>query len=225
MENEASKTRTLDVAFVADAELLRRLEVVLREVDAATLEYAVKFSDGSTVTYSDIEEVIAQPNSSRRSIVSVIAGAQGRAGRSAYVTLRDNPSPSVEYTVNGRQRDVIYFADKLDDLVAALSQWYSPFFSKLQIVPLVVVIALPLMAAGALAAHFPPNKPGPLSWIPGIGLLLVAAIEYWASKLFPRGTFAIGNGAKRHHLFDALRYGFVGSVVAGVVANWIYKHL
>jgi hypothetical protein len=200
------------------------LEVVLGEI-ADTLEYTVKFPDGSTVKYSDVDEIIGQPNSTRRSIVSIIAGVEGRAGRSAYVTLRDSPSPSVEYAVNGRQRDVIYFADKLDDWVAALSQWYSPFFSKLQLVPVVVAFTLPVMAARALGIPFPPNKPGPLSWIPGIGLVLTAVVEYWAFKLFPRGTFAIGQGAKRHQLFNGLRYGLVGSVVAGVLANWIYKHL
>jgi len=45
MENEASKTRSLDMAFVADAELLKRLDVVLSEV-ADKREYTVKFSDG-----------------------------------------------------------------------------------------------------------------------------------------------------------------------------------
>jgi hypothetical protein len=35
----------------------------------------------------------------------------------------------VEYTINGAQPDVIYFADQLDDWIAAARQWYSAFFS------------------------------------------------------------------------------------------------
>jgi len=225
MENEASKTRSLNIAFVADAHLLRRLESMLKEVDASTLEYAVKFSDGSTVKYDDIEEIIAQPNSRRHAIVSLIAGVEGHAGRSASVTLRDSPSPSVEYTVNGRQRDVTYVADKLDDWADALSQWYSPFVSTLQIVPVIVAIGLPLLAVNALSAHFPANNTGLQSYIPGAGLVLVIVVEILAFKLFPRGTFAIGQGVKRHQLFNFLRYTFGASILASVLANWITKHL
>ena len=72
MEDKASKTRSVNIAFVADAELLRRLEVVLAEVSKA-LEYMVKYSDGTTVHYPDIEDVINQPNAKRHSIVAVTA--------------------------------------------------------------------------------------------------------------------------------------------------------
>src|SRR5258707_11603388 len=126
--NEASKTRTLDIAFVVNADLLRRLATILGET-SDKLEYTVKFSDGTSVHYHDIEEVIGQPNSKERSIVSLIAGPADERVRSAYVNLKKNGSPSVEYTINGTQRDVIYFADQLDDWVSAVRQWYSPFFS------------------------------------------------------------------------------------------------
>ena len=115
----------MNIAFVADAELLRRLEVVLTEVSKA-LEYTVKYSDGTTVHYSNIEDIIKQPNAKPHSIVSVTAAAEGSKGQSGYVILRAMPpsSPSLEYTINGSQRNVIYVADQLDDWIAALRQWF-----------------------------------------------------------------------------------------------------
>ncbi len=86
MENRASKTRSVNIAFVADAELLRRLEMVLAESKA--LEYTVKYSDGTTVHYSDIEDIIKQPNAKPHSIVSVTAAAEDPKGQSGYVILR-----------------------------------------------------------------------------------------------------------------------------------------
>ncbi len=122
MQTEASKTRSLEIAFLVDEESLRRLEKLLREI-GDSLEYQVKFSDGHTLQFRNIEEVLKLPNTRTRSIVSLISGVTGRAKRSAYVVLKDptsqpskflllgetsSDSPSVEYTINGTQRDVIF---------------------------------------------------------------------------------------------------------------------
>ncbi len=60
MRNEASKTRSLDIAFVVTPDLLKGLEVILGET-SDTLEYTVKFSDGTSVHYNKIDDVIGQP--------------------------------------------------------------------------------------------------------------------------------------------------------------------
>src|SRR6266568_6292387 len=171
MKNEASKTRSLDIAFVVTPDLHKRLAVILGET-SDTLEYTAKFSDGTSVHYNKIEDVIGQPNSDERSIVSLIAGTADETVKSAYVNLKKNDSPSLEYTINGAQRDVIYFADKLDDWVAATRQWYSPFFSSEKglsgagLVLAAVAFILPIYAwehisrlSGALA------KGGSYQWI------------------------------------------------------------
>lgn len=80
MQNEASKTRTLNIAFVVTPDLLKRLAVILGET-SDFLEYTVKYSDGTSVHYDKIEDVIGQSNSDRRSIVSLIAGTAGEGVR------------------------------------------------------------------------------------------------------------------------------------------------
>src|SRR6266404_2768231 len=126
-KNEASKTRSLKIAFVVNADHLRQLATVLGKA-SKQLEYTVGFSDGTSVRYNDVEDVIKLPNSNEHSITSLIAGtpeektlsdimympSQGQVGvpstevavappATAYVTLRKSKiaeSPSVEYTIN-----------------------------------------------------------------------------------------------------------------------------
>jgi len=52
LENETSKTRSLQVAFLLDPPSLKNLQTLLSEIKGS-LEYKVKFSDGSTTKYSD----------------------------------------------------------------------------------------------------------------------------------------------------------------------------
>ncbi len=234
MKNEASKTRSLDIAFVVTPDLLKRLAVILGET-SKTLEFTVKFSDGTSVHYDKIDDVIGQPNSDERSIVSLIAGTADETLKSAYVNLKKNGSPSLEYTINGAQRDVIYFADQLDDWVAATRQWYSPFFSSEKgisgagLVLLGVVFFLPIYGwehisrlSGAL------GKTGTYQWIGLPAIALMGVAEYWVLKLFPRGTFAIGQGERRHQFFVYLRrtviFGTVLSVLVRALWTWFTKH-
>ena len=72
MENRASKNRPFNIAFVLTPELLKRLAVILKEA-SERLEFTVKFADGTSVAYDQVEEIIEQPNSDRRSIIGVIA--------------------------------------------------------------------------------------------------------------------------------------------------------
>jgi hypothetical protein len=229
VENPASKIRSLDIAFLVDADQLQRLVAILSEAGSA-LEYTVKFSDGTSVNYTAIGEILTQPNSKRHSIVSILAGAVGTEGRSAYITLGDNPTPSVEYTIAGPQRDVIYLAEKLDDWAAGIHQWYSPLVSNLQLISAAFVVALPLVVAFGLKFFFPASGPGLQSSIPGCGLILTALAEFWAFKaFFPRGTFAIGYGLKRAQRLEIIEISvvlaFAVEFFAGLFAHWALLHL
>jgi hypothetical protein len=189
MENETSKTRSLKTAFLLDPESLRRLQALLAEADGAT-EYRVKFDDGSTVKYDLVDEVIGQPNAGKKFIVGLITSAGGQ-GRSISLTMRGDPEPSVEYTMSGVQRDVVYFSDKLDDWIASCTQWYSLFYtSSLGILLALGLIALPIFSAGRVAAVFSPKGNDWHSYLSGATLVAVSFAEYWALKLFPSATFA-----------------------------------
>jgi hypothetical protein len=252
MKNQASKTRSLKIGFVVNADLLRRLDTVLGEV-SDQLEYSVGFSDGTNVQYSDVEDIIKLPNSKEHSITSLIAGTpeertlddarylpgKGQLGvpnidvaatppSTAYVTLRkSNPaeSPSVEYTITGPQRTVVYLGAQLDDWVAAIRQWYS-FGSSFEAAGAVfAMIALlgPLFVWGYLFQFLLPQTVRTLPWAKSLIVLLYVA-EFGIFKLFPRGTFAIGRGAERHQFLIWLRRA-VAALVASTVIGAIVKLL
>jgi hypothetical protein len=224
MENETSKTRSLKTAFLLDPESLRRLQTLLAEADGAT-EYRVKFDDGTTVKYDLVDEVIGQPNAGKKFIVGLITIA-GRQGRSISLTMRGDPEPSVEHTMTGVQRDVVYFSDKLDDWIASCTQWYSLFYtSSLGLLLALGVIALPVFLAGRVAAIFSPKGNDWHSYLSGATLVAVGIAEYWALKLFPRATFAIGHGARRNQLFGVIRVSVLLAIAVALVREWLTRHL
>src|SRR5260370_33142840 len=209
MKNEASKSRSLDIAFVVTPDLLQRLAVILGET-SDTLEYTAKFSDGTSVHYNKIEDVIGHPNSDERSIVSLIAGTADETVKSAYVNLKKNDSPSLEYTINGAQRDVIHFAAQLDDWVAATRQSYSPFFSSKNgfsgagLVLLFVAIFLPIYAWDHISKllfsdAFRKSNSG--EWAQLVALVGMWVAEYFVFKLFPPGPFPMRQAERRHAFF------------------------
>jgi hypothetical protein len=229
MDNKASKNRAREMAFLVDAELLRRLAVVLAEV-GEPLRYSVKFSDDTNIEYSDAEEIIKQPNTVARSIISITASTPGERKESAYVVLRTTPSPNVEYTVNGPQQRVVYFGIQLDDWVAAIRQWYSPFhFSIVGLVVFCFALYAPIFLWGHIAPHLFPAvvvQGKASSWIKNTSILGLWGAEALALSLFPNGTFAIGQGVKRNDFLKYLRgmvVAFVLSVLAGMIANLLKR--
>jgi hypothetical protein len=231
MENEASKARSLDIAFVVDADLLRQLAKVLGEM-GDSLEYQVKFSDGRTIQYRDIEDIISQPNSKGRDIVSLTAGVTGRGKQSAFIVLREAPSPNVEYTINGTQRNVIYFGEKLDEWTEGIRQWHSFFLTAVPgVALLLVVVFAPIILWNNASPHFfseAVRQGKAESWIKPVFVIGLWVIEYGILRLFPRAIFAVGQGIKRHQLFTYIRNGILGafllSVLASVFANWLTRH-
>jgi hypothetical protein len=231
MENRASKNRPINIAFVLTPELLKRLAMILKEA-SERLEFTVKFADGTSVDYERVDEIIEQPNSDRRSIIGVIAGTAENASPSANIVLKSKfaslEEPSIEYTLSGPQRSVVYLSDQLDDWVAATGQWYSRLFSPVFLIPLVFgALFLPPYLWKYMSHRFALTKGLP----PWVGLIVVCtlwAAEVFILKLFPRGTFAIGKGAAHHEFLGSIRWGviaaFLVSVVASVVANLLTGH-
>jgi hypothetical protein len=243
MKTEASKTRSLEIAFVVSASDLEQLENILREI-GDTFEYQVRFSDGHTLQYHDIADVLKQQNSQTRSIVSVIAGVTGPGKRSAYVVLKDGKSshtsyqpfnnrsvslPSIEYTVNGTQKDAIYVGDKLDEWTAGIRQWYSVFDrSLMQFLLAAIIIFGPIWLWNNASPYlFPSGFIKSHNWVEGVTVIGIWVAVFLTFKLFPRATFAVGQGVQRHQFTTYLRNSVLGafllSTLASLLANWLTR--
>ncbi len=225
MKNEASKTRSLKIAFVVNADHLRRLDTVLSEA-SKQLEYTVGFSDGTNVRYDKVGDIINLPNSNEHSITSLIAGTPEEGNQTAFVTLRksDPESPTLEYTLSGPQRNVVYLAAQLDDWVAAIRQWHSFFRSGAAGAALVLVAFLGPLLMWDKVFQLVPAMVKAWSWGKVLTVVLLYVAEFGIFRLFPRGTFAIGRGAERHQFLIWLRRA-VAALLASTVAGAIIKLL
>jgi len=241
MQTEASKTRSFEIAFVLDGASLKQLEGLLREVGEA-VEYQVKFSDGHGLQFHGVDDVLRQPNSRTRSIVSLIAGVTARGKQSVYVVLKDPPykstgtfgvpssSPSVEYTITGTHKNVIYLGDKLDEWTNGIRQWYSALYRGVLSFALAAAVVLgPIWLWNSASRHlFSPAFLKAHDWLQLVGVGSLWVCIYWTFKLFPRATFAIGQGTTRHQFFKYLRNAVLGafglSLLASLLANWLTQH-
>jgi hypothetical protein len=225
MENETSKTRSLKVAFLLDPDGLRSLQTLLSKIKGAR-EYKVKFSDGSTIKYGDVDEITKLPNAGSKFIVSIIASAEDEWGHSIFLTMRGDPEPSVEYTVTGTQSDVFNLADSLDNWIASCTQWYSPAYaSNLGVLLAFGFLFFPIFLASQVAKVFPPKGPDWHSYLPAVMAISAYAAEYWAVKLFPRATFAVGYGAKRNQFFSVIRLAVLLALAVKLLGDWLVRHL
>jgi hypothetical protein len=227
VEYPASKSRTRNIAFVIHADQLRTLAKILGE-DTQTLEYTVKFSDYTSVNYEDVEEVIRQPNSDKRSIISLIVGPARHSEKSAFVNLKKSGMSTVEYTIKGTQRDVVYLSDKLDDWIASIRQWYSPAFSWENLFLYLGACILPAYLVYLEAQRYPYISAGRGLLLVSTSWIVTGFVEYYVfTQLFPHGTFATGHGEKRHQVLTFIRntvlVGFGLSVIGSVIANWLTK--
>jgi hypothetical protein len=231
MENETSKTRSLKTAFLLEGTSFKSLQTLLSEmqdhpvVQDRPVEYRVKFSDGSTVKYCHVKEIIGQPNAGAKCIIGVITRIEGN-GRSLSSTMRGDPEPSVEYTLTGAQRDVGYFADKLDVWIASCTQWYSPFYtSSLGVLLAIALCALPIYLADRVRHAFSPNGSDWHSYLPGVTLVIAVVVEYWTLKLFPRATFAVVYGARRDQLFSVIRVSVLLAIAVALLWDRLMRHI
>jgi hypothetical protein len=234
MDYPATKNRPMNVAFVLDDEALRRLPVLLEEAGKSARQqivgpdapqYTVQFADGVSVPFQDIEEVIRQSNAPDRPIVSLTATTQRGFAAGAYVVMRGEPDPTIEYTIRGPQKDVIYLGAKFDEWISSITQRHS-FFREHSTMTIVAAIFVPIILGGYALPRFFPQQIAQHGWIKGAVIFGAWILEALSVRLFPPATFAIGHGKHRYKTLKRLRTLILVSVPVGIaislIATWIY---
>jgi hypothetical protein len=219
MENQSVKERAFKNAFLIDPSNLKTLQTILSKV-SSLVEYRVRFSDGTTVRYNDIEQVISQSNAGEKSFVSFGASVEGE-GASLLLTMRGD-SDSSEYKLAGVESRVDHLAKNLDGWIASCTQWYSVFYtSSLSLLLAFVCFIVPIFLANRVANIYPPGKGDWHSYLPAFTLVSVSVAEYWILRLFPRATFALGYGARRNQMFNVIRISVLLAILVGWLKDWL----
>jgi len=209
-------------------EVLEQLDVEESDRSERGIEYSVGLFDGSTISTNDLDEVIALPNSPRRAITSIELSTPYSSGKiRATVRLRNEDIISITYDLRGEDKEVVALSDKLEENFLGLRQWYSfvgiEFGLKLlvgfSLVFILLVICVGVIVAGTAYPNFENfreeirNLQSELKVFTLVtsvltvcaGLFLMSTLFFslgtsssWTGSLFPRGTFAIGQGVERH---------------------------
>ncbi len=238
-----TKPRSFRWAYLLNENTLRRLdqmlkEDVLNEVESSLLsgdepkelDYQVGFSDGSYLHTSSVDEVANLPNSRDRRITSLrISEPFWLTDLRVRVSFTNSRSlPSVEYEVRGEASKALHLADKLDQELPAIRQWYS-LITKVSFTLIAVIAIVAIFTILSVMDTVNPSEPDPLqaSWISiAVALLFYPVIffvgvflDWLRNILFPVATFAIGQGVARAKYLNSWRI-FLGITLgAGLIVE------
>lgn len=162
----------------------------------------------------------------------------------ANIEFRDSKYRTpVSYRLTGEDKEVIALADKLDDHLIGLRQWYTPLtrFSFVlafgAIYVLVFVLGTLFLAAnvllpGVLYEELEPSgsdsRPGVTSAFValfGLAIGLCWFLDWIRGKLFPVGIFAIGQGERYLKSLNLWRVvtltGIILPILTGLLVNYL----
>jgi hypothetical protein len=255
-----TKSRYIRMAYLLDAERLRRLEELLKEsvtdhIDASEsllvpnreIGYSVDFSDGTSRTFSSVEDVLGIENSPKREITSLsLSTPYFYEPIRATIRFRQERNLAVSYDLTGDDREVLSLSDKLDEYVLGLRQWYSPLtrFSFLGLLLVLYagswVFANLLVAADYLIPNLLPfdsasggsTGGGSSVGLQGLfigGVLALVALgllfDLLFRRAFPASTFAIGQGVDRHKRLKAVQTAVVTCVLITIPVGLLINYL
>lgn len=238
MKLKVEKSENYGWAIIVDETDLRRLEETIKlsfdsqNNDIIDIKYNIRCSDGSNIETSDINEVINEENSKKRSIKNIEINAKNQNhSKNIDIYLGDRSflkSNTVSYSITGDTRDWVYLsASKIDERLKTLKQWYS-IFPKIDIFWFAIffaAIGLPYLSSTSKKEKIEITF---LEYLKALFIIvLILIIVYLICKiitscynyLFPLTVFRINAGIKRHDAIIDLRSKiFWGGFVALVVS-------
>lgn len=248
------KPGTPKIAFLLDEKSFRQLVALIEDLTSSeSLDYSVRLSDGSSVTFDSADEVLSVQNSRERQITSIWIDTAYRSEPRIEVKFQAaRYLDPVEYQVSGNEKDVFHASARLDEYFSGLRQWYSLIVSagfKMYYVYIAIMfpiaIFFSLWLGDLIGIDFTSDAGNSdddhssfrevalvTLWLiaPGVtvpvGASLLDRIRRW---LFPKGTFAIGNGVDRHDKTVAARKLFGGGILlalaVSLLGSWVFSQL
>lgn len=232
---EVSTQFNIQQAFVTTSEDTVKIWKTI-ENKGMLVKATVNCSDGLIRNFQDSEMLAQYENPPRASITSLeIAGYCHKPYATATVTLGSGRflSSPVSVSIRGEEDLVASMRTTLTDTLDGMRPWYSRIATLdmlsvwLFIFMILVWLALTM---GLLTLNMQPTpvisfkKALPILIISGaeVGLFyaVIRGVNWLLKYIFPVTTFAIGQGIRRHHHYEQIRWvvivGFLVSVVASI---------
>lgn len=200
-----------------EARVARRIDQHRKESHERLLgiNISVSCSDGITRNFPSFEELLKYPNDKNKEIISL--EISNKFDRENYCSVEFSSrkyGDSIAYKIRGKEDVVITVSSKMDDIIDSVAQWYSKWRISPSAVGMVWVgwwvgwsimedqLGFPAISIGS---YFSYDKL--LAFLFKIAVIgspfVVGLIWHFLLKLFPKGIFALNEGAKR---YDRLRF-------------------
>jgi hypothetical protein len=232
----ATKTSIYRRAFIIDADRLSRLHD-LPSTYVDDLHYRMESSDGIS-RQVNLEELLDADNAAETQICEVYVSGGSYGERHVSLWFINRRTLPIAVNLSGPEPEVVDLDRRLTRLLAGTRPWYD-WFSTVNVLPFALALVLAALLIGlffiltAIAQGLHGARESALSanlttatlamivcLVPTVALLLLAAFQ---KRLFPVGTFAIGQGKQRHEFGEKLRWvviiGFVVSAAASLLVG------
>ena len=240
---KVSRSNRWTQPFVLDEEAVRKLAAVLEGFRAGseyeTLRFSAECSDGFSRTFESADDLVEYENPSSRQIEALSIRYLEGVERTASLWVGRSPRDNVELTADGPAGHTETFVRGVEDTLQGAKPWYSwiATISLARGLSKLVYLYLAVWSAWFVLSYATGGRPldeviaslrsPAVGWVllVGVSLVVVTELADWGRRhLFPCGTFAIGQGRKRHkdrEIVRILALGLLGSGVLGVAISLI----
>jgi hypothetical protein len=231
----ASTQIFLDKSFVLKIEDVQKLALAFSTwIGPPTLE--LDCSDGIARSFDTVDAVIQYENPVSKSIRSFRIRAYSKDMlEKATFSLSARDSSSMFISLEGVEQHVREVKEAIDDRIDAMRPWYS-WLTRMDFITMAIfgclfgyLALLVLIALGGVATPTPkPATDDPrgtaVAFLIVFGVFAAALVGGWLGNIirntvFPKGTFAIGQGEERFRRQENIRWvvivGFLVSLAAG----------
>ncbi len=233
-----TKQREYRKAFCLSPRMANAIWDIL--TDAGTKPHlSFSCSDGSEIEFDELSDLLDFQNNRSRQITEV--EFKNTYGSKTRISIEIGKpkffEPSIRYRIIGDDRDVIYIANKLEELIGGSLLWYSPFSSPPDFVIGALSVFIFISGGGFFLGGFRYLNSKSIA-IPIAAIFLGAILCVLAFRgmrlvqwLFPPAVFAFGGGVglldraaqRRAYFFVAVITALAVGIVANVISNSFWK--
>ncbi|MFV8830574.1 hypothetical protein [Alkalihalobacterium sp. APHAB7] len=221
---EVTKNKDISIGYVINERKLIEIDSIFKEV-SSDIEYSVSCLDGTSINFNSLDELISYPNRKEKQYTSISISNNYSSSIRISLTLSNRQYSTISYRVNGDEKEVDFYARKIEEVIYSLRQWYS-FLSVPSFVVHVLFISIFSIIAALLLSSF-----GILTADTSIYIALPITIvntfiyDKVRQNLFPVATFELGDGIDRAKFKNTLRAGILVSIFLTGIVGYLVNQL
>ncbi|MGE7686763.1 hypothetical protein [Peribacillus simplex] len=221
---EVTKNKDINIGYLINERKLIELDTLLKQI-SADIEYRVSCVDGTSLTFNELNELINYPNRKEKQYSQISISNRYNSPIRISLTLSNRQFTTITYRVNGDEREVDYYAGKIEEFIMSLKQWYSflatpNFFVHVSVSMLVsFAILLLLISFGILTTKSSVYIVVPLM----IGISFI--YDKFRQYLFPVVSFALGDGIERVNFRNTVRAVVLGAILLAGLVGYLVNQI